>query len=192
MRVLRPSISLSVGFIVSAANAWAQGNDRIDITWFINDSEDPNDNNCGVEAEGTDFSAFGDAVGTGTDGDFVLITYFTPLPSAGKANSNTASAKQDKFSELCFLIESDVVGRNLDVCQNPEKCSVSGSVNANKAKGDVNTHCKGDDIYSIATADQIASIQTAFNDNKRVKIKVKSDQLKGSIDIKCKGDASED
>ena len=191
MRVMRVAfaISLSVGFVVSAANAWAQGNDRIDTTFGINDSEDPNNNFCEVQASDQTFWTFGEVNGIGTDGDLVTIQYFTDLPSSAKANDKSASSSQSKFSELTFTIVSDVIGRNLDTTQNPEKCKVNGSVNASKLTGEAHAHCSGNDIYSFATADQIASIQTAFNGNKRVKIKVKSDQLKGSIDIKCKGDA---
>jgi hypothetical protein len=182
--VLAAALCSGVALFAGSASA-----SRIDTTYGINDSDDPNNNFCQVQASGTSFQTFGDVTGIGTGGDAVEIEYSTNEPTSASANDNTAKVKQNNDSSICFFIDSTDVTRDLAVCSNPSKCDVAGSVNAKKLNGEANAHCGGDNIYAVMTPAQVASIQTAFNGNKRVKIKVNSDNLKGSIDIKCKGTA---
>jgi tRNA threonylcarbamoyladenosine modification (KEOPS) complex Pcc1 subunit len=141
--------------------------------------------------DGTEFFVEGEAGGTGTDGDFVEIRYFTGRPTNVNADDQQGRVRQSEFSTLEFAIDSEVPERDLDLSIVPEKCSVDGKINDPKAKGSVTVSCSGDDIFAEISASQLASLQAAFSSTRNVKIKVKSDGSKGSLRITLKGSAGE-
>jgi hypothetical protein len=196
MRLVRTVLaaSLCAGLALTAGNARAGApvNDRIDGDFIVDDDVN-GANEAVVEIDGTTFSVSGSVFGVGTAGDDVEIQFFTPQPSNASANDKKGNVKQNKFSQITFLIESDVAARDLDLTVTPEKCAVNGNVNVNAGNGNVTAKCSGDNLYQAISADQLASIQAAFLDQQRVKIKVNgNDAAKGSVSIQIKGEASED
>lgn len=182
MRVL----SFVVAACLCSGVAFAGGltTDRLDNTYDIIDSKTAN-NFCFVGAEGTSFEAGGDVTGTGTGGLSNTIVYGTPFPTNASANDKKISVKSGTFSTLNFLIDGATVSGG---AQSVEKCNVSGSVNANKLTGKVQVNCSGTNLNTILDANEVASFQTAFTDNKRVKIKTNQNSGKWSISITCNGD----
>jgi hypothetical protein len=80
--------------------------------------------------------------------------------------------------------------RNLDLTVTPRKCSIQGTTNVAGKTGTVSVKCSDDNLFQDITADQVASMQAAFNGNKRVTIKASgSNAAKGSISIQIKGDS---
>lgn len=161
----------------------------VDDFYAIESNNDPNDNTCEVGADGNEFQAFGAVNGSGTGGEAVRITYNTPQPTSATRSETKLTVKQSSFSLVDIRLHGvSATGGPIVV----EKCSIDGSVDTKKLTGSVSANCKTDDLFTLLTANQIASILTAFNGNKDVKVKVNTDTLKGSISIKCSGDASLD
>jgi hypothetical protein len=188
---LATSLSLGLGLTAGTAFAGA-ANTRLDGDFVVEDSVN-GDNEAAVEINGTDWNVQGGVFGTGTAGDEVAIFFSTPEPNNVNANDKTGSVRQNKFSRLNFVIESDVAARDLNLEVFPEKCKVDGKVNLNAENGNVTAKCQGDNLYANVTADQLASLQAAFLDQQRVKIKVNgNDAAKGSLSITIKGTAFKD
>ena len=196
MRVNRFALAVTVcaGLALLAGRVQAGGgftSDLIEGTWFINnDPNDPNANNCFVSLgafEGTTFETGGIVQGLGTGSEVVTVRYDALQPTSASRNTKSGKVSEGTFSSLRLTFGATVVGP-----VQVDKCSVSGSVNDSKSTGSVSADCKGTDVFSALTANQLASLQAAFNGNKDVKVKVNSDAQKASINIKCKGDASLD
>ena len=190
MRLLRGALasSLGVGLALFAGVALAAAADsRIDGDFVVQDSRYPGDIAV-VEIDGTIHDVSGFVSGSGTEGDAVVVSFFTPAPNTLSANDKKGSVKQSKFSRLLFSITSPA--RNLDLTVEPEKCSVEGTTNPTSQKGSVNVRCSDANLFQAITADQLASINAAFLGDKRVKIKVNGNNAaKGSISIQIKGDS---
>jgi hypothetical protein len=182
-------IALCAGVTLFAGAANAQ---RLDDSFELLDENDPNRNQAGLVVVGTTYFISGFVEGTGTDGDFVLIGYATDLPTKAKADDRKVEVAQSRASSLIFVIESDVPERNLELDVNPDKCKIDGGLNVNSEKGAVVVNCTAENIFSEISASQEESIAAAFQDNPRVKVKVKSDGSKGSIAIKLKGFIAEE
>jgi len=150
---------------------------------IANDPNDPNANNCFIESDFGFFEAGGTVQGTGTGGEIVSIQYFNLEPTSVSHNETKIGVNQTQWSVLNIRFNGVSATGSLQV----EKCSVDGSYNSNNGKGSVSADCKGDDVFSALTANQLTSIQAAFNGNKSVKVKVNSDAQKASISIRCKG-----
>ncbi len=190
MRLVRGALasSLCVGLALSAGSTLAAPADsRIDGDFVVQDSQHPGDVAV-VEIDGTIHDVSGFISGSGTDGDVVVVRFFTPAPNALSANDKKGSVGQSRYSQLLFSIASPQ--RNLDLTVATKKCSIKGTTNVTSQKGSVNLKCSGEDLFQEITADQLASIQAAFLDDKRVKIKVsRNNAAKGSISIHIKGDS---
>jgi len=157
--------------------------------WIESDdgNGDPNDNTCEVGVNGAEFRASGGVSGVGTDGQLVRVVYDTPQPTHASRSNTKVSVKQSKYSTLNILFDGvSTTGGPVVV----EKCSVRGSANTTRLTGSVSTKCKTDSLFSLLDPAEVASIQAAFDDNRQVKVKVNSDASKGSISIRCKGEAS--
>jgi hypothetical protein len=191
MRVLRIATrcALAFAFATSAGTAHAQ---RIDDLFFFEDETDPELAGAAIRIEGTDFAVEGSVRGIGTAGDEVQIIYVAAQPTKANADDEQGRVRQSGFSTLVFFIDSDVPERDLDLVISPEKCSIDGKVNVAKDQGKVTVDCSASDLFAGMTADQIASIQAAFLDNPKVKIKVNSDGAKGSLKISSKGELLEE
>jgi hypothetical protein len=156
--------------------------------FFIESTNDPNNNNCEVGANGGEFEAFGDIRGVGTADQPVRIHYDAPQPTSASRSDKKISVKQNKFSTLdIFFDGTSATGGPVSV----EKCSVDGSANTAMLTGLVSVNCKADALFALLTANQIASMQTAFSGNPKVKISINK-KSKGSLSIRCGGDASID
>ena len=191
MRLVRRAVasSLGVGLALSAgvALAGAPPDSRIDGDFVVQDSQYPGDVAV-VEIDGTIHDVSGFISGSGTDGDVVVVRFFTPAPNDLHANDKKGSVGQSKYSQLLFSISSPE--RNLDLTVATRKCSIKGTTNVTSHTGTVDLKCSGDDLFQDVTADQLASLQAAFLGNKRVKIKAsRSNSAKGSISIHIKGDS---
>ena len=157
--------------------------------YFIESSNDPNNNTCEVGVSGGRFEAFGDVVGVGTAGQIVRISYDTPNPTSASRNDKQVTVKQNKFSTLQIRFDGvSATGGPVSV----ENCSVNGSANAVKLTGSVSANCSTDTLFALLTPNQIGSVLAAFNGNKKVKVKVNTNSLKGSISISCSGEATID
>jgi len=172
------------------SNSVAQaGSTLVDESLFIESTTEPVNNTCEVGANGGKFEAAGDVRGVCTAGQAVRISYDTPQPTSASRSDKKVSVKQSKFSTLDVLFDgTSATGGPVIV----EKCSVKGSANAVKLTGSVSVKCKTDSLFALLTANQIASIQTAFNGNKKVKFKVTGNASKASLSISCSGNASID
>lgn len=191
MRVFRFAMMISMSLGIALFASGVQAGDIGDPStladgFYIIDSGDAN-NECEVGSDGTEFEAFGTVSGTGTAGQAVSVDYETPQPTNVSRNDDKISVKQNKFSRLTAHFGVVTVGPLI-----VEKCSVSGSVDVSKLTGKVTAKCKTDTLFANLSANQVASLQTAFDGNKNVKVEVNSDATKGSISITCKGDASLD
>ena len=188
MRLVRGTLasSLGVGLALSAgvAPAGTPANSRIDGDFTVQESQYPGDVAV-VEIDGKLHDVSGFVSGAGTNGDVVVIRFFTPAPNDLSANDKQGSVGQSRYSQLLFSISSPE--RNLDLTVKPEKCSIKGTTNVVSHKGSVNLKCSGEDLFQAITADQLASMKAAFLDDKRVKIK--GNPAKGSISIHIKGDS---
>ena len=150
---------------------------------IANDPNDPNANNCFVESDFGFFEAGGTVQGVGTAGQVVSIEYSNLEPTSVSHNTTKINVKQTQWSLLNIRFDGVSATGDLAV----EKCSVDGSYNSNNGKGNVSANCSGNDVFSALTANQLASVQAAFNGNKSVKVKVNTNAQKASISIKCKG-----
>ena len=191
MRLLRGALasSLGVGLALSAgvALAGAPAGSRINGDFVVQDDEYPGDIAV-VEIDSTISDVQGFISGSGTEGDAVVVSFFTPNPNSLSANDQQGSVKQSRYGELLFSISSPA--RNLVLTVAPEKCSISGTTNVASQTGSVNVKCSGENLYQEITADQVASMQAAFLGNKRVKIHVSGNNAaEGSISILIKGDS---
>jgi hypothetical protein len=161
----------------------------VDGFYFIESTDDPNNNTCEVGVSGGRFEAFGDVTGVGTAGQIVRISYDTPSPTNASRNDKQVSVKQTKFSTLQIRFDGvSATGGPVSV----ENCSVNGSANAVKLTGSVSVSCKTDTLFALLTPNQVGSLLAAFNGNKKVKVKVNTNTLKGSLSISCSGDATLD
>ena len=184
---LMMSLSLGLALFASQARAGSIGDTSTLADGFYNINSGDTNNDCEVGSDGTDFEAFGTVSGTGTAGQAVSVDYDTPQPTNVSRNDNKISVTQNKFSRLTAHFGGATVGPLL-----VEKCSVGGSVDVSKLSGKVTAKCKTDTLFANLTANQVASLKTAFDGNKNVKVNTNSDDSKGSISITCKGDASLD
>jgi hypothetical protein len=181
--------SLSVGLALSAgvALAGAPAKTRINGDFVVQDSLYPGDVAV-VEIDLTIHDVSGFVSGPGTEGDVVVVSFFTPAPNDLRANDKKGSVVQSSYSQLLFSISS--AARNLSLTVAPEQCSVRGRTSVTSQKGGVNVKCSGENLFEEVRADQLASIQAAFQGNKRVKVKVsRSNPAKGSISIHIEGDS---
>lgn len=161
----------------------------VDGTFSIVSSNDPINNVCEVGVSGADFQASGDVTGVGTAAEVVVISYATPRPTSTTRSATKLSVKQRTLSTLNVLFD-DVTGTAGPVVI--EKCAISGSANAAKLTGSVSVNCKTDSLLALLTAAQITSVKTAFSGNSKVKFKTHSSNTKGTLTIKCSGDATTD
>ena len=139
-----------------------------------------------VEVDGEIHDVSGFIFGGAGNGDSVTIFFATPFPNSLSANDKTGTVKQSKYSQIRFYLQSAV--RPLDLTVTPEKCAVIGTTSPARGKGRVDVKCSGPGLYDGVTADQLESIQAAFVDDKRVKIKVNpKNPEKGSLSIEIKG-----
>ncbi len=195
MRVVRlglaASLCLGVALAASFADAGILG-DRLNGFFIVVDDVDPG-NSGGIQCDFTQFHVEGEVDGIGTDTDVVQINFFAQQPTNVSANSFKARVQQKRFSILELSIASGVDARDLNTGFAPEKCQIIGSVNMNQERGNVTVKCSGEDIFAGITVDQLTSIQDAFADNNRVKVKFNAgNPAKGSIAITIKGAAFED
>ncbi len=172
---------------VNSGSVTTHGSNLVDDLYFIASKNDPNDNTCEVGAIGNEFVALGDARGEGTGGEEVRISYNAPQPTNTARNSNRVLVKQNKFATIDISFDgTSATGGPVSI----EKCSVDGLVDARRLRGSASLNCKTDSLFALLSPGQVASIQAAFDRNKDVKFKVNRGATKGSISIKCRGDAS--
>ena len=194
MRVVRVGMvaSLSVAMCGYVGSALAGGgNPRLDGEFSVQDPHDAeiDHNNAFLDIGGSDVFARGEVEshqGTQTDGvpDTVFIEWLTDKPNHVKVGDFSAHVHQHEFSQLRVVINSNTPARNLDTGPvNPAKCEIDANINVKSSKGDIHSNCTVSDIFAGLTADQVASIQTAFRSSKHIKIKVNS---KGKATLKIK------
>lgn len=165
---------------------------QFDEYYHMQSLSDPSNNTCAVGVSGLVFRAFGDVRGVGTAGQAVRISYDTPSPTKASRSPSGKwiSVKQSNSSTLeAFFDGVSATGGPVSV----EKCSVSGRANTRALVGWVSVKCrKAQSLFSLLTASEIASIETAFDGNAKVKVKVNSDGSKAKLSIRCGGDAFSD
>ena len=161
----------------------------VDALFLVVSKTDPADNIGEVGVSGGEFRVFGDITGVGTALQDVRIHYDAPQPTGTSRSSKFVSVKQNAFATIdVFFDDVSATGGPLII----EKCSVNGSVNAAQLTGSISVRCKLETLFALLTPGQIASIQTAFDGTKSVKVKVNKNATKGSLTINCSGDAAID
>jgi len=183
--------SLVAGFVLVGSRAQAGGIviPILNAAYQITSSNDPNTNTCFVSGVDNSFDASGKATGTGTGTDAVQVLYDTGRPTNTSRSSAKISVKQTSFATLRVIITGSGAGNDVNTVALPiDKCSVSGSVNASKMTGSVSASCSGSNIFGTLTANQVTSIQAAFNGNKTVTFKGNGTG-KWSLKVKCSGTA---
>jgi hypothetical protein len=182
-------VCLVVGFALGASHAQAQ---RLDGLFVVDDAVAPGSLDAEIVIDGTLFNTNGFAEGVGTGGDLVEIRFDTPFPTHVSANDVKGRVRQNRYAQLTLFISS-TEGRSLDDTFSVEKCDVDGSVNVAQETGKVTVKCSSDGLWAGLTQAQVQSIQAAFAENPRVKVKVSaSNPTKGSISITIKGVGFED
>ena len=182
-------VCLVVGISLAASPAQAQ---RIDGSFTVLNDPDVGEVEAELLIDGTVFGVDGFAEGVGTDGDTVEIRFSTPFPTHVSANDVKGRVRQNRFSQLTLFIDS-AFGRSLEDTFVVEKCDVDGSVNVTQQRGKVTVKCSSDGLWFGLTPEQVQSIQAAFAESSRVKVKVSaSTPTKGSISITIKGAGFED
>ncbi len=158
----------------------------VDGFFFVESSDDPDNNTCGVGISGGQAAVYGDVRGMGTGGEEVLISYNAPQPTSSSRSDTMISVAQNKFSTIDIRFDG-VSATNGPVAV--EKCSIKGLADISKLTGSVSQNCKSFMLNMFLSPADVASIETAFASNKNVKVKANSDSTIGSISIKCRGDA---
>jgi hypothetical protein len=182
-------VCLLVGIGLGASPAQAQ---RLDGLFVVDDAVAPGSLDAEIVIDGTLFNTNGFAEGVGTGGDLVEIRFDTPFPTHVSANDVKGRVRQNRYAQLTLFISS-TEGRSLDDTFSVEKCDVDGSVNVAQETGKVTVKCSSDGLWAGLTTAQVQSIQAAFAESSRVKIKVStSNPTKGSISITIKGVGFED
>jgi len=193
MRVNRIALAIAMCAGVALFAARAQAGTTSDLAeGFYDIADDPNNaalNNCFVGSDFGFFETGGTVTGAGTGGQAISIDYDTPQPTNVSHSSKKIAVKQSTFSTIRIIGGAGGAGTFNTGFIPVTKCSVNGSVNVSKLTGSVGTDCNGSDLFSVLTADQAASVQTAFANNKRVKFKYNANNGKASLTIHCKGDA---
>src|SRR5262245_58683653 len=135
--------------------------------WFMNDSKDPNNNNCETGSDGGFFETFGSVFGSAQK-TAVEIRYDTPQPTSVSRNDTNIKTNQNKFSTLNVLFNGTTISGGFQVV---EKCKVNGSVNTKTGKesGNVTVNCNGDDITQVISSDNATLVQSAFSASPNVK-----------------------
>jgi hypothetical protein len=196
MRINRIALAMTLcaaAFLAGRAHAGGVVSDLLEGDFEIDgsDDDDPGNNLCEVFAIGNEFETSGTISGSGTAGQAVSVDYITPTPTSASRSPNKVSVKQATFSRLTFHFGLATVGPTL-----VEKCSVSGAVSTKTDptpdQGSVSVSCSGTDVFALLSADQAASLLTAFQDSKTIKVTINGSSNKGSLKVKCKGDAVED
>jgi hypothetical protein len=191
MQRLRLATPCVLAFALAASSGTASAQ-RIDGAFSFEDETVPELAGVTIVIDGTDFVVEGGVRGVGTAGDLVQILYIAEFPTKANADDVQGRVRQGGFSTLVFAIASDVPERDIDHFVTPEKCSVDGKVNVSKDEGKVRVACSAADLFAGLTADQLASIQAAFLENPKVKLKADSDGAKGSLKISSKGELFEE
>jgi len=144
---------------------------------------------CTVSVSGGDFAVSGDVLGIGTAGSAVRIHYDAPRPTSANRSDKSLFVLQRRFTTIdIFFDEVSATGGPMLV----EKSSVKGHVNVVKLTGSVSETCRLDDVLSLLSQDQIASIEAAFDGNDDVKVQINSAATKGTLSIRCNGAATLD
>jgi len=158
----------------------------VDDTFAIVDGNDPDNNVCEVGGGVGSEHASGTVTGVGTAGAIVTISYDTPAPTSHHT-AKKVLIKQVKSSTLDVQFDAvSTTGGPLVI----EKCSVIGQASGAKSTGLVSVNCKLDTVLTLMSANEIASAKTAFSGAPKVKFKVNSAGTKGSLTVRCKGDAT--
>jgi hypothetical protein len=145
---------------------------------FIESSDDPADNTCGIGVIGTDFQAFGDVRGVGTNGQAVRISYDTPQPTSTRRSSTMIKVKQSRNSALNVLFDgTSATGGAMII----PKCSIKGLAQTTALTGSVSVKCQTDALLASLTANQRVSFETAVAGSPGVRL------TKKSILISCRG-----
>ena len=183
------SIAAGMAFVGSRAEAGSITIPILNLPYQITSSNDPNTNTCFVDGVDREFDSGGSVTGTGTATDTVRVDYDTGRPTNTSRSSAKTNVKQSSFATLSVTITNSTSGNNVATGPIPiDKCSVSGSVNASKMTGSVSASCSGSNIFGTLTANQVTSIQAAFNGNKTVTFKGNGTG-KWSLKVKCSGTA---
>jgi hypothetical protein len=183
------SVALVSNVVVDSGSVSEMGSPLVDNLFFIQSSDDPDDNVCEIGVIGGTFELFGSVDGVGTDEEDVRIAYAAPQPTKASRSEKKVDVAQSKFATLDVLFDgASATGGPVIV----EKCKVKGSVKATKLEGKVSVSCKLDSLLPRLSEDQITSLVAAFGGGSDVKVKVNSDASKGSVAIRCKGDATID
>jgi hypothetical protein len=161
----------------------------VDDLFLISSSSDPVNNTGAVGVSGGEFVAYGDVIGVGTAGQVVKIHYDAPQPTGTARSEKSVSVNQHTFATINVFFDGvSATGGPLIT----EKCAVNGSANVVKLTGTVKLRSRLDSLLAILTPSQIASLQTAFDGNPSVKVKISSDFTKGTVWVTCSGDATID
>lgn len=175
------SLGLGAGLLASRAQA-GPVSPLLEGTFFINSSDDVDNNLCALTAYASSFNAHGEITGEGTGGDRVIVVVNTPQPTSTSRGTDKLSVKQSQFAVLSAFFEGAFVLTNVPI----EKCSVNGSFTKHAARGSVSVRCKGDDLSALLSADQITSLRTAMQ-RKHIKFTVDQADAKWSLSMDCKG-----
>lgn len=146
-------------------------------------------NTCAVIGAGSEFFVDGTIQGAGTGGQVITVSFDTPQPTSVSRNDNKIAVKENNWSTLQAIGGAGGAGAFNSGTLVIQKCDVNGSVNVKKSSGNVSVGCSGTSAFAGLTADQVASVQAAFNKAKNIKFKVNSSG-KWSLSIKCNGPAS--
>ena len=191
---------LVAGLAAPAGAAPGVVSSLIEGSWEINGQPTVQDNNAFINITpasllgfdsfllGTAFVVHGTVRGVGTAGQVVTIDYGAAQPTTTSRDSTKATVRQSQFAVLNVSFDGVSATGKLIV----QNCSVSGSVNTKTMTGSASLGCKGTDLFAVLNADQIASLQAAFNGRRDTKIKVNRNASKWSLSIACRGAATPD
>ncbi len=159
----------------------------VNAFYFIESSNDPDNNICKVGVSDMEYKAFGQVTGVGTSAQTVRISYDAPNPTDASSSKKGISVKQAKFSTLDVLFDdTSATGGPVIVKQ----CWINGRSKSKKPTGEVSVKCILDPVLALLTPGQIASVETAFAGNPAIRFKVDGNGTKGSLWIRCRGAAS--
>jgi hypothetical protein len=192
---------VALGGLVAVAPAFAQPTStlRLNGGFSLDDAVESDDNHACVLASFTVFEVFG--VVTGTDGACtVTISYTGVVPNKASApvlksdDGGSAKVSQQVETRIDVNIGGAECSNAFSASATPEKCKVSGSVNATEGfgspdtveNGKVSLSCdlgeNGTELSSDPDPGQIDTILAAFAGRKDVKF-----SSKGKLTIKTKG-----
>ena len=188
-RLLAQTAVTLISNTINSGSVAQVGSPLFDGFVFIESSDDPNSNTCGLGMSGGQSAVYGDIRGLGTDDEEVVISYNAPQPTSSRRSDTKVSVAQSQFATFDIRFDG-VSATNGPVAV--ERCSIKGSADTDKATGTVSANCKSFALETALSEADVASIETAFGSDRNVRLRANRDSTIGSISITCRGDASTD